>query len=89
MVLRSAPFLVTQPTSRPSASTTGAKLRRWSASWSWIDTIPAPSGTDTMSGFITFFSCVNLSYPAASCSVKMPTGRPSSSTTTTAPCARL
>ena len=49
-----------------------------------------PSGDRSPArGSSTCCSCVNRSKPAASCSVNMPTGRPPSSTTTTAPCERL
>ena len=75
------------PTRRPP-STTGAALMRWSDRRSKMSGSGVAASTTTRSRDITLRSCVKRSKPAASPSVKMPTGS-SPSTTITAPWDRL
>lgn len=86
---RRAPLRVRIPASRPSASTAGASLRlapssALNASRGSLSAAIASTSLD-----MTSESWVKRSTPVRSCSVTIPTGRRSASTTTPAPWARL
>ena len=80
---------VSTPASRPSASTTGATRARPSQRLEHLPRARCRAAASAVGGSCTSPSWVKRSTPVQSASVTTPTGRPASSTTTTAPCARL
>ena len=87
-VARSAPVRVRIPTQRPAPSTTGASRCLPPCSSPNACSGSVPAGSVSSSVDMTWRSWVNRSTPWQSDSVTTPTGHPSS-TTITAPCARL
>ena len=90
MVDRTAPSRVSSPTSRPEASTTGARRRRAARRWAKASRGSTPSGRVTSSVDMTSRTWVKRSTSETSEASTMPTGTfVSGSTTMAAPCARL